>query len=192
MKYGILKVKPACEIALANRSIPKQKATSYSVNVAPSYFFSQTKKCLMTCRQQNRGADSNKYKNRVSKVLKQIHPEVHHFEKDSSRMFSGFCPSVNQICTLLGFYVMENGSLLPTFLDQKDVLKHQQQTKTICCKNPRQLQVATPPGPTSTVLVCLIGHTSYLRCSNLKTDHSHFHIIANSAFTNHSIVTLHK
>jgi hypothetical protein len=34
-----------------------------------------------------------------------------------------------------------------------DVLKRQQQTKTLCCKNPRRVQVATPPGPTSTILV---------------------------------------
>jgi hypothetical protein len=107
----------------------------------------------MTFRQQNKGEDGNKYKNRVSKVLKQIHPEIHHFEIDSSRMFSGFCLSGNQICTLLRFYAVENGNLLPTFLDQQDVLKCQQQTKTLCCKNPRRVQVATPPSPTSTVLV---------------------------------------
>jgi len=65
------------------------------------------------------GADGNKHENRVSKVLKQIHPEVHHFETDSSRMFSGFCLSVNQIYALLRFYAAENGSLLPTFLDQR-------------------------------------------------------------------------
>jgi hypothetical protein len=73
----------------------------------------------MTCRKQNKGAEGSKYKNRVSKVLKQIHPEVHHFETDSSRMFSGFCLSVNQICALLKLYAAENGSLLPTFLDRR-------------------------------------------------------------------------
>lgn len=71
----------------------------------------------MTCRKQNKGADGNKYKNRVSEVLKQIHPEVHHFETDSPSMFSGFCFSVNQICALLRFYAVENGSLLPIYFD---------------------------------------------------------------------------
>jgi len=95
-------------------------------------------------------------------VLKQIRPEVHHFETDSSRMFSGFCLSVNQICAVLRFYAVVNGSLLPTFLDQQDVLKCQQQTKTLCCKNPRRAQVATPPGSTSTVMVSVWLTTLYI------------------------------
>jgi hypothetical protein len=125
-------------------------------------FCSQTKNAWWH-RQQNKGADGNKYKNWISKVLKQIHPEVHHFETDSSRMFSGFCISVIRYVLFWDFMQRRMVACYQHFLDEQGVLKRQQQTKTLCCKNPRRVLVTTLPGPTSTVLVSVWPTTLHIR-----------------------------
>jgi len=98
-------------------------------------FCSQTKNAWWH-RQQNKGADGNKYKNRISKVLKQIHPEVHHFETDYSRMFSGFCLSVIRYVLFWDFMQRRMVACYQHFLDQEGVLKRQQQTKLYAVKIP--------------------------------------------------------